>query len=365
MKKAVVNKKFDQVFSISMQNVPLNEPMSFDLYTNFSGDGSSNKFMKVFPIGEVFEVDDLNEIQEKYGRLYVLEEQRHLFLSGLISGNDISEEKKSEIIKSSAIEYLDQLFEPNKKFSTELLTQSVKKCQDAVAVMVDLVQDYSIDALQAHIARLSFHDFYTYDHSVNVAMYCIAFQRFLKPDSSQEELSLAGLGGMLHDIGKIQISTSIINKPEKLSPQEFAEIQRHPWFGKELLCEVDFEAPKGVDLDVLKRVVFEHHESFDGSGYPEGLKGEEIHRMARLTAICDFFDAITTKRAYNTVVSIPDALAIMSKAAGVKIDPNLFKSFCMHCGGKEPSSDSVSVLASDFDPCQPTKGLPLKGYRQS
>ena len=100
------------------------------------------------------------------------------------------------MIKDSAIHYLDKLFDTDKEFTTEILSETLQGCKTTVESMVDVIKDYDVSKLQSLIASLSFHDFYTYDHSINVSMYCI-FTLFtaLKPNAPKEEIVLAGLGG--------------------------------------------------------------------------------------------------------------------------------------------------------------------------
>src|SRR5690606_13361046 len=105
--------------------------------------------------------------------------------------------------------------------------------------------------------------------------------------------------------------TTIINNPGKLSDDDFAEIKKHPGYGNDLIKESHCNC-EGVDFEIIRRVVYEHHENFNGTGYPRGISGEKIHEMARITAIADFFDAITTKRSYHEALSTEDALAVMA-----------------------------------------------------
>ena len=197
-------------------------------------------------------------------------------------------------------------------------------------------------------------------------MYCIALFRAAKPNASKDEIVMAGLGGLLHDIGKLKISTDIINKPEKLTDEEFNIIKTHPSNGFQLLNENPCPDCQGVDFSIIKRVVYEHHENFNGTGYPQKLSGADIHLYARITAIADFFDAITTKRSYHEVLSTEDAIAIMSKTVGKKIDPLLFEVFTKSVKQLVLTGKMNKELPEDFDPCQPQNVLPFrvpKGFK--
>jgi hypothetical protein len=127
----------------------------------------------------------------------------------------------------------------------------------------------------------------------------------------------------------------------------------------ELLDEQVCKNCQGVDLGIIKRVVYEHHENFNGTGYPNKIAGENIHLMARITAIADFFDAITTKRSYHEVLSTEDALEVMNKTAGKKIDPVLFEVFTTKVKNLVLKGKTNIELEEGFDPCQPHQALPL------
>ncbi len=347
-------------FSISFDLVLLDKAIPYDLYVNSSSNEAREKFVRIFPKDDTLNPEDLKVFKKKYHQLYVHENQREDYLRSLIHITNVSDTQKSEIIKSSAIVYLDKLFDKDKEFTTEVLSETIQDCKVAVESMVEVIKDYDVSKLQNLIASLSFHDFNTYDHSINVSMYCIALYRAIKPNAPEEEVVLAGLGGLLHDIGKIKIKTDIINKPEKLTDDEFTIIKSHPKYGYDLLSENSCLECEGVDFEILKRIVFEHHENFNGTGYPNQLAGENIHLFARITAIADFFDAITTKRSYHEVLSTEDALQVMSKTTGKKLDPKLFEAFTKNVKQLIINGKINKELPEDFDPCQPQNVLPFR-----
>lgn len=355
-------KKLESYFSISFDLIVLNIVQKYDLYINSSSIESREKFVRVYPKGAVLNFEDLSNFRNKYHRLYVPESQRNDYLKSLMKSSGVDDAKKGSLIKSCAIHYLGKIFDRNKSFNTEVLEETIKGCKDVVENMVDFIKDQKIDQLRELIANLSFHDFYTYDHSINVSMYCISFFQFLHPDASDEDITMAGLGGLLHDIGKIKIPTNVINKPGNLSDDEFILIKRHPNFGKELIqdFEKNEDAFDGLNLVVLKRIIMEHHENVNGTGYPKGLKDEDIHYFAKITAIVDFFDAITTKRSYHESLSTDEALSVMSKAKGRKIDSDLFDKFVSHCKSFVKKDLVKKSLPDDFDPCQPHSELPFE-----
>jgi len=169
---------------------------------------------------------------------------------------------------------------------------------------------------------------------------------------------MAGMGGLLHDLGKVKIDTRIINNPGKLSEDDFQVIKKHPEYGRELLNEHQCSHDE-INFDLIKRVIGEHHENFNGTGYPNRLKGKEISVLARITAIADFYDAITTKRSYHEVLPTADAIEVMARSVGRKIDPKIFEIFRKNVNVVLEGKSHIE-LPDDFDPCQPKNILPLQ-----
>jgi HD-GYP domain-containing protein (c-di-GMP phosphodiesterase class II) len=120
-----------------------------------------------------------------------------------------------------------------------------------------------------------------------------------------------------------------------------------------------------MDIETIKRTVHEHHENFNGTGYPDHKSGEDIYLMARITAIADFFDAITTKRSYHEVLSTEDALQVMSKSVGKKLDPVLFQLFTTSVKQLVINGKLNKELPDEFDPCQPQNVLPFRNPKPS
>ncbi len=347
-------------FSIPFKTLSTGEKLAFSLSINSSSLEDREKFVKVFPMGETFTDNDLALFRAKYRQVYVEETERSSYLKSLCNSSGKGEIEKVEVLKDSAIHYLSELFDQEKEFNTETLSQTIQGCRDVVENLVDTLQNNSIDQLQELIGSLSFHDFYTFDHSINVSMYCILICRILNPMAEKHEIVLAGMCGLLHDIGKLRISTEIINKPGKLSDEEFAEIQRHPSFGAEFILNPALNLPTDIDPKILARVILEHHENYDGTGYPSRVNGDLIHPLARICAVADFFDAITTKRSYHQPLNTEDALALMRKTCGKKLDGQIFEMFAMHTMKYDKEKISAIELARDFDPCQPCNHLPLQ-----
>jgi HD-GYP domain-containing protein (c-di-GMP phosphodiesterase class II) len=173
------------------------------------------------------------------------------------------------------------------------------------------------------LARLKTQDDYTYMHSVAVCALMVALGRELNLDEAQ--CREAGMAGLLHDLGKAAMPLEVLNKPGKLTDDEFRIMQLHPVRGHEMLSEAR-SVGEGV-LDVCLR----HHEKMDGSGYPGKLVGEQISPLARMGAVCDVYDAITSDRPYKQGWDPAESIARMASWAG-HFDPVFFKAFIRSLG---------------------------------
>ena len=175
-------------------------------------------------------------------------------------------------------------------------------------------------------------DDYTFLHSVSVCTLMIAFGRTLGLEG--EDLRQAGIGGLLHDVGKMKVPDEVLNKPGRLTDAEFALIRRHPGDGHAILLETPGVGPVPLDITL------HHHERIDGSGYPKKLAGEEISTMARMAAIVDVYDAITADRCYHTGMAPTEALRKMWEWSSAHFDQRLLQGF-MRCIGIYPVGSLV------------------------
>jgi HD-GYP domain-containing protein (c-di-GMP phosphodiesterase class II) len=171
-----------------------------------------------------------------------------------------------------------------------------------------------IDTIRAITATIDAKDGYTHRHSERVA----ALSKHLAgamglPPGEQETVHLSAL---LHDVGKIAVPDSILNKPGKLTPEEFEEMKKHPEHGARILGNIQSRAITAV-LPGVKH----HHEKWDGTGYPDGLREEDIPLLGRVVGVADFFDALTSARAYRAAMPAAEAVRIIREAAGAHFDP--------------------------------------------
>ncbi|MBC7691503.1 MAG: HD domain-containing protein [Methylotenera sp.] len=341
-------------FAVAFQWIIREDTVPYDLYINSSALEEHERFVRIFPEGGYLSLEDLFHFKEKYGQFYILEDQRPRYLESLCKLQGKSTAEKTTVLKNSAIQYLGNLFNQKQTLSVEALSACITDSRAVITGFVGVLKDYNVEKLQELLGGLSFHDFYTYDHSINVSMYSILIYRLVHPDATEEQLINAGMSGMLHDIGKIQVPVTIINNSGKLNEADYLVIKKHPKFGYDLLNQNGMETVAHVDLNLVSRVVHEHHENFDGSGYPKQLSGEQIHELSRIVSIADFFDAVTSQRSYQSPLSTQDALSLMKKTRGKKIDPGLFDRFVSHMSDYKKDHDCKINIGRDFDPCQPS-----------
>ncbi|WP_210395786.1 HD-GYP domain-containing protein [Motiliproteus sediminis] len=178
------------------------------------------------------------------------------------------------------------------------------------------------DALMA-LGRIRSVDHYTFEHSINVCTLMVAFAHYL--GLHPETIRSIGTGAMLHDIGKVTIADQILNKPGKLTEEEFRIMQGHVASGQQLLRECEVE-PTAL------AVVAEHHERFDGSGYPLGLKGEQISHYGHMAAIVDVYDALTSDRCYHDAIAPTAVLRKIYDWSQHQFHPQLAQQFIRFVG---------------------------------
>ena len=180
------------------------------------------------------------------------------------------------------------------------------------------LKDVYLQVITTLNSIIELKDNYTKTHSENVTRYAVMVAGVMgMPQSDIETLRLAC---QLHDLGKIGIHDQILTKPGKLTPEEWEEMRQHPSKGVDILRPLSF-------LNEVISLVEQHHEWFNGKGYPRGLKGEEIDIRARIMAVCDSFDAMTTHRAYSPALTIEDAVNELIRCSGTQFDPNMVSVF--------------------------------------
>ncbi len=189
------------------------------------------------------------------------------------------------------------------------------------------------------LSMLKDYDNYTFTHSVNVSVIGLAVGRACGLDENQ--LRLLGLGGLLHDVGKLKIEHSIIAKPGPLSDREFDEIKKHPLTGADLVAEME-----GVTREVVD-IVLGHHLRYDRQGYPEDARGKSISPLADMAAIADTYDAITTLRSYQRPMTPRKAIARLQELSGTALHPEHLEHFITSLG-TYPVGSLVRLSSSEI-----------------
>jgi len=199
------------------------------------------------------------------------------------------------------------------------LSSEVVKAGTSLISMELESKERALSIIYALAATVDAKDHYTYGHSKKVSQYAVAIAEAL--NLSPDKVSTVRAAGLLHDIGKIAVPDQILNKAGPLTEEEFEPIRAHPELGMEILKHV-------IDLVNCLPAILHHHEQFDGSGYPRGLKGDDIPLEARILAIADVYDAITSIRPYRNQLTSQEALTELRRCAGTQFDPELVKIFC-------------------------------------
>ena len=161
-------------------------------------------------------------------------------------------------------------------------------------------------------------DLYTKEHCNRVASYATLIGE--KLNLSQEDLETLRLGATYHDIGKVGISAKIVFKDTRLTDDEYIEMKKHTFIGTDILSKSD-------SFKNIIPIVKYHHERYDGKGYPEGLKGEEIPLLTRIVSVADTFDAMTSNRVYRNALDMDYVKTEIANAAGTQLDPNIANTF--------------------------------------
>jgi len=205
----------------------------------------------------------------------------------------------------------------NRTYQTNLESLVKARTDQLQAAMANLERSYDI-TLETLGDALDLKDRETEGHSKRVTAFTIAIARAM--GLPREQINIIARGAFLHDIGKIAIPDKILNKPGKLEPDEMTIMKEHAYHGYQIVKKIPFLA-EAADI------VYSHQERFDGTGYPRGLKGEQIPLGARIFSVADTFDAITSDRPYRLAQSDQAAREEIAKWAGRQFDPEVVKVF--------------------------------------
>jgi putative nucleotidyltransferase with HDIG domain len=198
-----------------------------------------------------------------------------------------------------------RIYEDDVKESFQPLVENFRSERDVVSLLL----------------MLNTQDDYTYQHSVQVGMLSYYIARWI--GWSEEETVRAGKAGFLHDVGKCRIAEVILNKPARLNDEEYKEIQNHPKYGYEILT-------RSFSDEAVALAALQHHERIDGTGYPQGLAGEQIHPMARIVAVADVYSAMISSRVYSEKKDLLFVLRELYDLSFKELDPDFTHTFIRH-----------------------------------
>lgn len=218
--------------------------------------------------------------------------------------------------KSDKFDQLLLLIESGMK-SIEQMNE-IKRINNELSETYEKLEKAYLDSIETLRYTVEAKDPYTRGHSDRVSAYSVLIGKYL--GLSEEDLKTLEIGGLFHDIGKIGIPDSILLKEAKLTDEEYSEIKNHPSIGAHILCNA------AIFQDIIP-IVKHHHERFDGRGYPSKLSGNDIPYMARIAAVADTFDAMTSKRTYRDPLPLDVVKAEIEDCSGTQFDPEIAKVF--------------------------------------
>ena len=199
--------------------------------------------------------------------------------------------------------------------------ETIDSYKNAISKTVDFVlkEDDSV----AHLINMTQFDFTTYNHSMNVGIFATGLTKALFANNDKHNLEELASGFFLHDLGKSGIPLKILRKPGPLDSEEWGIMKTHPTLGFDILTKFDKITPES------KIIVVQHHERHNGTGYPNGVRGKNIHIYSKICCIADVFEALVAKRPYKKQKSFFEALKIMQGQMKDDFDPVIFKKFVL------------------------------------
>ncbi len=232
-------------------------------------------------------------------------------LTTIIENDKVPTQKKADVLYRCAIGIAQDVFERPDHAETMQRSKGVVDCTIRL-----LFKDSNAFA---NMINLSGHDYYTYTHSVNVLTFTLSLLSSLG-FKDQKFLKDAGMGALLHDVGKSKVPVEILNKPSKLTEDEWGVMKMHPAFGGEIVAKAKLP-DRGVD------VIIQHHERINGKGYPHGLTGENIPIASQVVSLADAYDAMTSDRVYQKARSPFEAMRIISQEMKEHYAPGMVETF--------------------------------------
>ncbi|MDC0980234.1 HD domain-containing protein [Bdellovibrionales bacterium] len=280
-------------------------PLPFDVYVLIN-----QRMVHYLRAGDTITAEKIHSFEKKApDNFYIkgaLRQAYKSYVHDLLADSTINPHRKALILRESSYALVEELFE------SPDIERALHESKEIIENFVNFMENEP-DSM-GQLIGLSSHDFYTYTHSLDVGIYSLGLARVA--GYSGHNLFMMGQGALFHDIGKRQVDIEIICKDGPLDDQEWVEMKKHPEYGLAILQESNAS-------EELIACCFEHHENALGNGYPQQLSASEIHPMARIVALTDTFDALTTKRSYNEPMPPPKALDFMAVKLKGKYDTDL------------------------------------------
>jgi len=319
---------------VNSSSLRTNTKIGCDLYLLVET-GAGSRYILYCKGDTVFDNNKREKLIEKnISRLFIKKEDQKKYyeylennFQDIIYDTRISSDEKTKIVYSAATNLIKDLFNHPR-------TGNIERTKTFAYNMVDYILK---DGKAAHnLLKILVHEYYTYTHSVNVAAVGTLFAQSI--GLGENELKSFCSGILLHDVGKTRISTDILNKKGKLTKEEYATIKKHPEMGVEILKETG----NGFTGEYI--ITLQHHENADGSGYPYGLKNNEVQLCSKIAHIIDVYDALTTNRSYAKAIRPFAALAEMGENMLNCFDKEIFTDFIRFLGpydqrGKQRKGD--------------------------
>jgi putative nucleotidyltransferase with HDIG domain len=311
--------------AISLHSLRTETVTDFDIYFSVSA-SKRPRFILYRAKDVVFTREALHNLREHgVKQLFINVEDKRIYhrylevhLENILKDTSIAVEEKSNVAYTCAVGLVEELLEHPRS------GEHIRRSKKVISHLADYLFTES-RALFSLMAATAF-DYYTYTHSVNVAIFGMALAQ--KAGFSElPEINVIGSGLIMHDIGKSIIDRSILNKKGRLNSNEWEIIKQHPENGVKLVQDLG-----ELDEEALA-IILEHHEKLDGTGYPRRLRGSDIHPYARIAALADIFDALTTQRPYKPAEKTFPALKIMRDEMAGGLDQDLFRQFVLLLGG--------------------------------
>lgn len=237
-----------------------------------------------------------------------------LALQEIIADKKVSSEKKATIVHQQSIVMINRLMD-------NPTVENIIEAKKGIADIVDMI--LADDTTQKHLLKITSHDYSTYVHSVNVGVLGISIAKRIFQKSSGHNMHELGAAFFLHDLGKVHVDAAIINKPAVLTDEEMNQMRKHPEYGYDILVKTR------QLTEECRIIVLHHHERHDGSGYPSGLKGEDIHLYGRICSLADVYDALNSDRPYRNGLGPYAALKLMKEEMLSHFQKDLFEKFVL------------------------------------